>query len=155
MFGISVRFLFMVVTANLKASSSTLIGSFSRVSKIPPAGREGAKVFFFTRRAFPMVTGVLSGARRCALLAPVPDSRGLLNAARCMTLCWRLVFESWPFLVSAFFSLDLNNRERQHNLMRKMLWVHYGPESQLMNPGSCLTITLLQQTCPSFRLTTQ
>lgn len=39
-FGIKVRFLFMLVTANLKASSSTLMGSFSSVSKMPPVGRE-------------------------------------------------------------------------------------------------------------------
>lgn len=39
-FGIKVRFLFMLVTANLKASSSTLMGSFSSVSKMPPVGGE-------------------------------------------------------------------------------------------------------------------
>lgn len=42
-FGIKVRFLFMLVTANLKASSSTLMGSFSSVSKMPPVGRGGAE----------------------------------------------------------------------------------------------------------------
>ena len=35
--GIRVRFLLMLVTANLNANSSTLTGSFSTVSKIPPA----------------------------------------------------------------------------------------------------------------------
>lgn len=60
-FGISVRFLFMVVTANLKASSSTLMGSFSRVSKIPPAGREGAKVLYKknVQHSFPRVVSVV------------------------------------------------------------------------------------------------
>lgn len=45
-FGIKVRFLFMLVTANLKASSSTLMGSFSRVSKMPPARRKKWKEFY-------------------------------------------------------------------------------------------------------------
>lgn len=35
--GIKVRFRLILVTANLKANSSTLTGSFSTVSKIPPA----------------------------------------------------------------------------------------------------------------------
>lgn len=38
--GISVLFLLMLVTANLKANSSILTGSFSTVSNIPPVETE-------------------------------------------------------------------------------------------------------------------
>lgn len=138
----------MLVTANLKASSSTLMGSFSRVSKMPPAGREEVRILDKNYWSSDVIhCSFLGGFAVCVcvsvvcLKVTITEFWQLYNVAQFSMYGYHIMLRRDLVLFSFKEKLDLNwlspylhglNFTSWHNsawddLVRKMHSVHHGP----------------------------